>query len=336
MDAVIQSKLQDLGDLELAILVCLIAQEHCMISTDGSKTSLRDELVQICRSVFGLRPAVISCSAKISIEEFSEGILIDDEDDDLHTKPSYTTPTLSVGFDSTRSGSMGRFGSNTLDNRRIADVVIAVDLDLANESVQVQMLELIRSKRIFTRTAMHTASKDFMVLSVTSKPGSRLSHHLNDLFCIYHFHSADDGFLHADSQQIPIPTATFESSEIALLRSLANSTMLTPELAAYLHNIVVFLRSSRYISGGVTATATRQLRSIAKVLAPLHGLDYVPPSLITLAANKIYPHRLRLATAETERSLQWGSDPGAVRELLNGITVEWVIKEVIQTVDTPL
>jgi hypothetical protein len=336
MDAAIQSKLQDLGDLELAILVCLIAQEHCMISTDDSKASLRDELFLICRSVFGLRPALISCSAKTSVEEFSEGILIDDEDDDLQTKPSYTAPTLSVGFDSVRSGSVGLFGSNTLDNRRIADAVIAVDMDLANESVQVQMLELIRSKRIFTRTAMHTVSKDFMVLAITSKPGARLSHHLNDLFCISHFHSAEDGLLYADSEQLATPLISLKTSEIAMLRSLANSTMLTPELAAYLHNIVVFLRSSRYISGGVTATATRQLRSVAKVLAPLHGLDYVPPSLIVLAANKIYPHRMRLATAETERSLQWGSDPEAVRELLKGITVEWVIKEVIQTVDTPL
>ena len=120
------------------------------------------------------------------------------------------------------------------------------------------------------------------------------------------------------------------------LRTLSDQVRMTGEVAAYLHNVVIFMRMSRYVKGGVTAAATRHLRAVAMALAPLHGLDYVPPSLIALAARKVYPHRLVLATAETERSLQWGSDPVAVKEALDGLTAEDVIDDVLGSVETPL
>ncbi|KAK5167639.1 uncharacterized protein LTR77_007338 [Saxophila tyrrhenica] len=329
MDNALQAELQRLGDLELAVLVSLIAREHCIFSTDGSRHDLRDELSVICSVVFGLQLAVIGCSPSTTVDEFSEGILVEpslDNESPVERRRSYH-------LSSTRTA---QFGSNTLDTRRIADVIIAVDLDTASENVQVQALELIRTKRVFTRTAMHTASKDFMVLSITSAPGTRLSKHLNDLFCMSHFHPSSDGlqYFNNDATAEDMPSITPDS--IDALRTLTSEVYLSPELAAYLHNVVVFMRSSRYISGGVTATATRQLRAISKLLAPLHGLDYVPPSLVTLAAHKIYPHRLRLATAQTERSLQWGSDPEAVKRLLEGVTVEDAIEDVLASVETPL
>ena len=62
----------------------------------------------------------------------------------------------------------------------------------------------------------------------------------------------------------------------------------------------------------------------------------VPPSLVALAVRKIYPHRLVLATVENERSLMWGSDPAAIRELLEGVTIQDVIEEVLASVEAPL
>lgn len=340
LDENIQAKLQELGDLELAILICLIAQEHCMFSTDkGLNKKLQDELRLICSTTFGLQPVIVQCSANMTVDQFSGAILVEPFDDGegiIQQRDTLDKPTLSVDFTSSRGRSPSRFGSNTLDTRRIADVIIATDMDLASESVQVQALELIRTRRIFTRTAMHTASKDFMVLAITSKPRARFSIHLNDLFCMSHFHAEDDGlpYLSGDRSQDMMPRLT--ASDIKELRTLAEDASFTPEIAAYLHNIVVFMRNNRFIKGGVTATATRQLRAISKTLAPLHGLSYVPPSLVALAVRKIYPHRLKLATVETERSLQWGSDPEAVRELLEGVTIEDAIEDVIASVETPL
>lgn len=71
-------------------------------------------------------------------------------------------------------------------------------------------------------------------------------------------------------------------------------------------------------------------------LAPLHSLDYIPPSLIALAARKIYPHRIVITAPENERSMQWGSSLEAVKAVLDGVTVEDVVEEVLQSVEVPL
>jgi hypothetical protein len=65
-------------------------------------------------------------------------------------------------------------------------------------------------------------------------------------------------------------------------------------------------------------------------------MDYVPPSLVALAARKIFPHRIVITAPESERSIQWGSSVAAVAELLDGITVEDIIEEVLQSVEPPL
>lgn len=60
------------------------------------------------------------------------------------------------------------------------------------------------------------------------------------------------------------------------------------------------------------------------------------PSLVALAARKIYPHRIVITTPEDERSMQYGSDLTAVTALLEGITPEAIMDEVLASVEAPL
>lgn len=62
---------------------------------------------------------------------------------------------------------------------------------------------------------------------------------------------------------------------------------------------------------------------------PLHDLTYATPSLIALAARKIYLHRIQIVKPEKERSMQWGSDLNAIKTLLDGIGAEDVIEDVL-------
>jgi hypothetical protein len=91
------------------------------------------------------------------------------------------------------------------------------------------------------------------------------------------------------------------------------------------------LRLHRAVAGGISAPATKHFDKLARCLAPLHDLSYATPSLIALAARKIYPHRIHVVKPENERSMQWGSDLDAVATLLEGIRAEDVIEEVLGT-----
>ena len=65
-------------------------------------------------------------------------------------------------------------------------------------------------------------------------------------------------------------------------------------------------------------------------------MDYMSPSMVALAARKIYPHRIVITAPEHERSMQWGSSLEAVKAVLEGVTPEDVIEEVLESVEVPL
>ena len=72
-----------------------------------------------------------------------------------------------------------------------------------------------------------------------------------------------------------------------------------------------------------------------KDLALLHGLGFVTPSLVGLAAKKIYLHRIKIVVPERERSMQWGSDLAAIEAILDEVGPEDVLEDVLSTVGVP-
>ncbi len=142
-------------------------------------------------------------------------------------------------------------------------------------------------------------------------------------------------------------------TDLTRLRTLTTHTLTTAEVRRYIHNIPTFLRLHRAVAGGVSANSSRHLTLLSRVLAAFHtapalhgsGLSkplgpsrspFVSPSLVALAARKIYPHRIELATPAEERSMQWGSEWGPVERMLQGKTPELILEEVLQAVEVPL
>lgn len=96
----IQSLVSELTDLELAVLLALICQEHCLIETPVTNVNdVAGELalvstdslsydwvlssgwpseLKICEDRFSLSHVILDCSSKTSIDEFSDSILLPD------------------------------------------------------------------------------------------------------------------------------------------------------------------------------------------------------------------------------------------------------------------
>jgi hypothetical protein len=71
-------------------------------------------------------------------------------------------------------------------------------------------------------------------------------------------------------------------------------------------------------------------------MATLHGIDYLTPSIVGLAAKKVYRHRISVARTEDDRSLQYGSQAESVEILLRGVDADQIIDTVISEVESPL
>lgn len=121
-----------------------------------------------------------------------------------------------------------------------------------------------------------------------------------------------------------------------MLAELSKKVTVTAEIKAYLQNIVTFLRLHRAVGGGISPRATQHFDILVRSLAPLHGLDFVTPSLVSLAARKIYGHRISICAPENERSMQYGSDLTAISVLLEDMTAADVVEEVLAAVEEPL
>ncbi|CZR57192.1 uncharacterized protein PAC_07081 [Phialocephala subalpina] len=345
------NKVQDLSDLELATLICLVAQEHCIIDTEpDALDNLVQELELVATKVFGLSHAVIDCSEHTSLDDFAHAILSVESSPTRSNSPVRTRQD-SYFLNTTTFTSIARSPvSETFntDNKTIANVIIAKNLDEAPKQVQIQALELMRTRRIFTRTSVQNAPKRFLFIALLAGgEGPRLTKHLNNYIFISHFHAPEDGFpnleeAYEDGDSIssvvkknPVASSAeflwprISATEIQLLAELSHHATVSVEVKQYQQNIISFLRTHRAVAQGVSAMATKHFDKLAHCLAPLHGLSYVTPSLIALAARKIYLHRIHIVKPEKERSMQWGSDLEAIKALLDGFGAEDVIEDVL-------
>ena len=120
------------------------------------------------------------------------------------------------------------------------------------------------------------------------------------------------------------------------MTDLSKKITVTAEIKAYQQNIVTFLRLHRAVGGTISPRATHHFDILIRSLATLHGLDFVTPSLVGLAARKIYGHRISVCKPENERSMQYGSNLKAVSGLLGTTVAADVIEEVLSAVEVPL
>ncbi|KOS21293.1 hypothetical protein ESCO_006719 [Escovopsis weberi] len=251
---------------------------------------------------------------------------------------------------------------------QIANLVVARNLDRAPRIVQIQALELLRTRRVFTRTAVHAAPKQFVFVPVLASPSggrARVTGHLNDFFAIAHWHDPRDGFINLeesrgggggdgdddeDDDDIYAEDETsstgsvvkrespalISETDISHLAQLGHAVRVDVDILRYQMNVISFLRMHRAVAGGISPAATKHLHQLVRSLAPLHRLDHVTPALVGLAVRKTYLHRIRIAEPEAERSMQWGSSIDAVRAVLDGVGPEKVMDEVLRMVTAPV
>ncbi|KAL7795435.1 hypothetical protein V8C37DRAFT_374502 [Trichoderma ceciliae] len=357
-------KVHSLSDLELAVLLCLINREHVLISTPPTAIDdLVQELQLVASKTFSLKYVVVNCHPSTTLEDFASALLLQPQQQPTPLSPFARTDSY--------------FALNSLSNHRssaplspltpfppspqIAHFVIAKNLDRAPRVVQIQALELLRTRRIFTRTSVQAAPKQFVfipVLGAASGGEAHVTVHLNDFFSIAHWHNPDDGYVNLDesdgrtdaddktastesvvkkaSNDTTPSTALISDIEISQLAKLSQEVQIDVDILRYQMNVVSFLRMHRAVAGGITPAATKHLHQLVKSLAPLHKLDFVTPALIGLAVRKVYLHRIRIAEPEKERSMQWGSQLEAVEALLEDLGPEEVMEEVLEMVTAPL
>lgn len=329
-----------------------------MTIEDTLVEDLANELSLVVSERFGLSYVVLGPDDYNSTEHFVEATL-EEPGRQYSTTEDTQSGSLRARLQSLdiRAAPRPHEKQTGLDSRMIKNVVIAKDFNLADCSAQIQALEIINNGRFISRTSVHVTQKVFLFIPIIASSTShiKLIPHLNDRIFISHHHLPEFGFAYLEG--LDDSASSHHSSEFSKLdsvreirnsnlkigkdaidkiRTMGNATTITPEIRRYLQDIATFLRLERGVDGGVTPRASTQFLAMARYLAPLHGINFVTPSLVTLAARKVYTHRIVIAGTIRERSMQYGSEPKAVSELLEDLTPQDVIENVLNTVPSPI
>ncbi|OQE44110.1 hypothetical protein PENCOP_c002G07270 [Penicillium coprophilum] len=329
---------RELSDLEVAILLCLVAREHCLIETTSHCINdLAKELALIGSTTFNYSYCILDCSIETSIDDIFYNVLTPDARATYRpSRPWLNTETSSnrsshrsIGDYSKPPAISSQLGSN------VVNIVVAKNFNFVSDDIQMQMLQLMRARELITEIGTLNAPQDFLFVP------------LNDNLFISHFHSPDAGYtyleendwlsdgqlsdssvIHKSKGKQP-KSATVSSSVMDQLREASASISMSAEVVRYIQDIVVFLRLSRAVASGVSANANIQFSRFAQLLAPLHGIDYMTPSIVALAARKVFRHRITVAAPGEDRSLQYGSDLHAVAHVLADVTPDSILDGVL-------
>lgn len=144
---VVVNAIQELGDLELAVLVCLLADQHCIVrAPEHILEDVQQELGLIAAKRFGLSSINVDCSPDTTLEEFGDALLLEDEG----TEDNATVPDhKNIVQDRQHPG----LTADGCVNRKTANVVIAKNLDTAHELVQILALEAGPSHTLISNSA---------------------------------------------------------------------------------------------------------------------------------------------------------------------------------------
>lgn len=183
----------------------IVPREEC--ETDNHNQSH----AQVARKTFSLKPVVVDCHPSTTLEDFASALLLQPQQPPLNTPGRSASPFARTDYFALSSRSHSNHRASvplsplaSLPSPQIAHFVIAKNLDRAPRVVQIQALELLRTRRIFTRTSVQAAPKQFVFIPVVGAASGGEAHvtpHLNDFFSIAHWHNPDDGYVNLDESE---------------------------------------------------------------------------------------------------------------------------------------
>lgn len=139
-----------------------------------------------------------------------------------------------------------------------------------------------------------------------------------------------------DSLPPKLVKTLLSAEELQELSDKISQVVVVPEIKVYMQSIVVFLRTHRLVRKGVSPKAVKDFERLLRAFCVLHGTMYATPSLVALAARKIFPLKLELCAVEDEPTLHYGSDINLLTKWVSKWNVEMVIDDVLTNVVAPL
>lgn len=140
------------------------------------------------------------------------------------------------------------------------------------------------------------------------------------------------------TDQLPAlkPHTIINEQYLMAMRQRLKTLTIIADIKRYMQNIVVFLRTHRLIRRGVPTKSVKDFELLVKALCILHDYEFATPSIVAIAARKVFPLKIELCEPEDEPSLNYGSDINIISNWLKKWDQDLIIEDVLKNVEPPL
>ncbi|KAF9333557.1 hypothetical protein BGZ91_011200 [Linnemannia elongata] len=200
-------------------------------------------------------------------------------------------------------GGVGETSGITYSGRRIAQAIILDGLENASQEVYAVLLEMIVNKEINDRNRY--VLPDLIIIAIFNSPNvpENVPKQLLDYFAIngtYQFSIPQPSRM----QTVPARKhALFRRTDWDELSKRMKAVTVSNDMTRYIRDVIVAIRTHEAVYGGLTARAALDLEAIMKTLAAIFQTNFVTPDLLTIAAEKVFSHRIELKSTRRQRML---------------------------------
>lgn len=128
----------------------------------------------------------------------------------------------------------------------------------------------------------------------------------------------------------------FKFTNLEEIKARVKNITITTEVITYIYDLIIEVRYSRFIKGGIPTYIISDLTDFIKFKAFTLKIGFVTPVLVKTCFKIMLPLRLHLIEPSEDPSLLYGSNPILVRQLVNVIDVNDVIDIAIANVKPPI
>lgn len=124
--------------------------------------------------------------------------------------------------------------------------------------------------------------------------------------------------------------------DIDKIRKQVKELPMTGEIKTYIYDLIVELRYSRFVKGGIPTYLIFDVKDFIKFWAFTRHQKFVTPILVKECFRIVLPIRIQLIQPKEEPSLMYGSDLSLASQLIQSMNVHDIIEIAISKVTPPI
>uniref|UniRef100_A0A060TC72 ARAD1D37334p n=1 Tax=Blastobotrys adeninivorans TaxID=409370 RepID=A0A060TC72_BLAAD len=215
---------------------------------------------------------------------------------------------------------------------RSDQLTIFQDLSVLPPDVQSVVLEALVRRRFKLEGQFHDLYRFIAVAIISPHSWPALTRYFRDHFLLSHRQESEPAVVESPTgMRIDLVQAFIASTTERIPRMVVSV-----DIKRYMQDLVVFLRTHRLVRKGVSPRAVQDFDFLVRALSVLHGYDFVTPSIVVIAARKVFPLRLEMCEVTDEPSISYGGDIKLLRQWMKKWDQELIVEDVLSSVAPPI